>query len=161
MKKHGISKVLVLTIGVIAITFAGISTARADNTIAFAEAYGAAAGSTLYNTQVILGMTADAIAKDVYTNDEAKAIINEQKAVLGLTDDYVAKLLKLVGLDKDDKASLSEISVVIAKINATADALTNYMDNPSDENVDKFQARRQASYAAIAKLLGLDKDNKE
>lgn len=160
MKKHGVVMVLVFAFIVLTIVFAGAGPTQAENQTGFEEAYGAAVGAGLYNIQVILGITADAFAGKVYNKDDAKDIITEQKNVLGLLDDYAGKLLKQASTSKDDLNSLNDISVCIVKLKATADALLGYLANPANDAASDFQTKRKASYAAIEKLLGLDKHKK-
>jgi hypothetical protein len=160
MKKQVVAIVLVFALSIFTVTYAGAASAQAEPQPDFSEAYGAAAGASLYNTQVILGMTADAIVAKVYKNDEVKEIITEQKNILGVLDNYAGKLLKEASLKKDDRESLKDISACIAKLNATADSLLGYMANSSDAAANDFQVKRKASYAAIAKLLGIGQKKK-
>ena len=116
----------------------------------------AAAGFALYDVQIVIGITADAYAKDVYTNEETLDIVNEQTALLETLDGYVIKLQQLSSVSGADKDSLIKISACIEKLNATAEALAAYVNDPSDENVDAFQAKRNASYNMLSDLLGLE-----
>ena len=156
MKKHGVLIVLVFALSVLTLVFAGAGPTQADNQTWCEEAYGASTGGSLYNTQVIIGITADAVATKTYDKDEAKNIITEQKALLDVLGDYADKLLKQGSSNKADLDTLKDISACIAKLKVTADALLAYLANPTDYAVDDFQTKREASYAAIAKLLGID-----
>ena len=160
MKKHGVVIVLIFAFSLLMVAFAGAGTAPAEDLPGYDEAYGAAMGGALYNTQVIIGITADAFAKDVYNKDEAKDIITEQKSLIGVHDNYIGKLLKKASVTKEDKESLNSMSACIAKLNVTADALLAYFVNPTESNADDFQTKRKASYAAIEKLLGINQEKK-
>lgn len=132
--------------------------ARAANDETLVEAFGALSGLALYNTHVVIGMAADAYVKEVYTADETKGMIGEQQNALKLIKEYNDKLLASSSLADADKASLRDINATIGKIQGMMYAFEDYLDNESTENANAFDAARQASYAAIADLLGLKKD---
>ncbi|HOX27997.1 MAG TPA: hypothetical protein PLQ76_02455 [bacterium] len=131
--------------------------ALAEASASFEEAFGAASAFAMYNTQVVLGITADAFVKSVYSSEEAKTIVSEQKTSVGILGDYVKKLLELSTVNDSDKKYLKGIQVCLDKLSETADALTAYIDNQSDENAGDFDTKRKASYDSIAELPGLDK----
>ena len=67
------------------------------------------------------------------------------------------KLLELSTVNDSDKKSLKGIQVCLDKLSETADALTTYIDNQSDENAGDFDTKRKASYDSIVELAGLGK----
>lgn len=161
MKKNSVVMVLVFALSVLTFVFAGaVFSAQTEPPTGFDEAYGASSGVALYNVQVVLGITADAIAGKVYNNDEAKGIINEQKTMLGVMDEYSRKLQKNPSISKYDVDTLKDISTCIGRLKITADSLMSYLANPTSAAANDFEAKRKSSYAAIAKLLGIDKDKK-
>ncbi|MFA6448128.1 MAG: hypothetical protein WCX65_01550 [bacterium] len=129
----------------------------AQETTTFEEAFGAASALAMYNVQVVVGLTADAYAKDVYNGEDAKAVVAEQKGALTTLDGYVVKLLNLTTLTEADRKSLNDISGCLKKLGYTADALTAYIDSQTDDNANDFQAKRKDSYNTLAELLGLEK----
>jgi hypothetical protein len=131
--------------------------ARAADAVSFEEAYGATAGLSLYNIQVVLGLSADAFEKEVYTAEQMNDIVGEQKTVLVTLSDYMVKLQALKTTSAADKKSLKEMDAVTAKLTATAESLLAYVADSSTENAEDFQTKRKASYASIAELLGLEK----
>ena len=153
MKKIGIL-IVFLAACIFGAGFAAPTRATADEE--FNEAFGAAAGFALYNLQIVIGITADAYAKQVYTNEETLNIVNEQKILLETLDGYVPKLQQLSSISQGDQDSLVKISNCIGKLDDTADALAAYVNDPSGENADAFQAKREASYNTLSDLLGLD-----
>lgn len=148
---------IVFVLGVVLASGIGAGRARAAENVSYAEAFGAATGFALYNTQVVLGVTADALSKDVYTADEARGIVSEQKGALDVLRKYVRQLIKASFVAAADKKSLKEIDACIDTLNDTADALNAYLDNPTTDAANDFQEKRKASYAALSDLLGLEK----
>lgn len=156
MKRHALTAISMLMV-VFAALFVAARPARAEGTGLLGEAFGAAAGLALYDAQVIIGMTADASMKDVYTTEESNAVIAEQKNALDVIDGYTEKLLQLeTTLNEDDRKALADVSSCIEKIHATADALTVYISEPTADNANYFEEKRLASYDALSDLLGLE-----
>jgi len=129
----------------------------AQEKVSYDEAFGAASGMSLYNTQVVLGMTADGIAKGVYSMEIANGVTREQSAMLGVLNSYVAQLIQSPSTPESDRTALVAISSCIGRLNETINALNAYIQNPTVINADNFQVKRKASYAAIAELLGIKK----
>jgi hypothetical protein len=155
MKKYHFAIFGILAVYLLAVSLPARAAAD-DETIM--EALGAALGLSLYNSQVIIGMTADAYSSKVYENEQSKTILSEQKSSIGLLKDYVGKIKKLPGTSKSDITTLGEISACIDKIDATIDSLTGYIDDPSQDKADLFEKNRAASYGAIADLLGIKQE---
>jgi hypothetical protein len=130
--------------------------AAAEEPVTMEEAFGFTLGISLYNVQIVLGISADAFAKDVYTADEMTTIINEQISMLDNLGKYLNKLAALKTVSAADKSSMKEGSGCVDKLTATANALSAYVADPSQDNADVYQTKRKASYAAISVLLGLD-----
>ena len=131
--------------------------AAADKPVTIEEALGAAVGAALYNTQVVIGITADSFTKQVYTSDETKTIVKEQKSLLNTLGSYASALIDNPSVEEADKAAMRDILACIGKLNSTADALIAYVDDASDANAQDFQTKRKDSYKSISDLLGLDK----
>lgn len=121
------------------------------------RALGAAAATALYEVQMVLGLSADAFAKKVYTAEQMETMIGEQTNLLKNLDKELSKLQKLESVTEADKKSLKEMSDCIAKLQDTAEALQDYVKDSSDENAEAYQEARKASYAALADLMGLEK----
>ena len=156
MKKH-LMGIALLIMGIALPLILTSHPAKAADTVSFEEAYGATAGLGLYNIQVILGLSADAFEKSVYTADEMNNIVGEQKHVLSTLSDYMTKLQQLKTTSDSDKKSLNDMDAVVSKLGDTADSLLAYVKDSSADNATDFQTKRKDSYAAIADLLGLEK----
>lgn len=124
-----------------------------DDTIVL-EAFGASFGLAVYNSQVVVGLTADSLTKDLYTKEEATTIIAEQKGGLDTLQDYVKKI-QASSIAANEAETLQEMIVCIDKLQATIAALDAFLADRSKDNADDFEAKRQTSYTAIAKLLGI------
>jgi hypothetical protein len=156
MKKHTLATVFV-AVGILMASTIWAKPAVAEDLVAYQEAFGAASGLALYDVQIIIGVTADAYAKNVYTAEETNSIINEQKNALSVLSDYVNKLRELPDESEENLKSLNKISDCISKLGDTADALIGYTADETEENANKFDENRKASYAALAELLGFNK----
>ncbi len=143
MKKLAIAVMVVLLFVTVQVRAEDCSSAR--------EAFGAAIGFSLYNTQMVVGLTADAYVKKVYTTQYTQTICTEQRNALTVLNGHCIKLEEL-GKEVD---TLKEIEGVITKLKATIDALDKYTVNSSSANANDFEAKRKASWAAIAKLLDI------
>jgi len=111
----------------------------------------------LYNTQVVIGLTADSVAKKVYSFEVASRITKEQSAMLEVVNSYVREIIQSPSTLEADRAASKAIATCIDKLNETINALDAYIQNPTDINANNFQVKRKASYAAIAELLGIGK----
>ncbi len=127
---------------------------RAEDCSTVREAFGAAMGLNVYNAQMVAGLTADAYGKKVYTAKEVQTICTEQKNGLTVLSAYCIKLEPLV--NAKELETLKEMEATITKLQATLDALNKYTIAPSSANVNYFEAKRKASWEAVAKLLGMN-----
>jgi hypothetical protein len=153
MKKYSALVVFCFCVGLLSI---GASLARADEKVEFNEAFGAAAGMALYDTQTVIEITADSIGKSVYSSEKTTKIIREQGAMLDVLNSYSKKLIQYPSTTDADKASLKSILSSIDKLYETLNALKAYIQSPSKSNADNFQTKRKTSYSEILKMLGIE-----
>lgn len=145
---------LVIVLGMMVGFGAGARPAQAEASLE--EALGAATAVAMYNAQMVLGLSADAFAKKVYDEETMKTVVGEQKTLLTNLDKHLAGLRKLDSISAEDKKALKSLSDCLAKLQQTADALLEYVEEQSDVNAEDYQTKRKASYAAIAEVMGLE-----
>ncbi len=132
---------------------AGATNAKAEEGSVVYETVGFLYTSSMYDAQVILGLTADAIQNKIYEDDVTRQIIEEQVGLLSGMKDNAQKLAAEFKAAGEDAAIMYEIISCIEKLEDTAATLKQYIDEPTQENADLFQEKRALSYDSIKKLM--------
>jgi hypothetical protein len=120
------------------------------------EALGGSCGLLLYNTYMIVGMTADAFAEGVYDVDKSTQILDEQSAGIGAVKEQYNALLSSGFLTAESdqqfiKETLDAFDLVVLEI----ESLEKYLSTSSPKDADEYEANRQEAWAEIARLLDI------
>lgn len=120
------------------------------------ETLGTVYAITLYNLQIIAGITADAYHAEVYTREEALNIVGEQQSLLTNLRKTTQKILASdTPFTDEDRKATEDFLTLTDKFEATYSALRNFIENSSEENARKYDEKRLESYKFLAELLGL------
>ncbi len=128
----------------------------AGNQAAQLEALGATAAIALYNSHLLVAISADALLKGSVTDSQAMLMITEQRNMMNILAPYVENLLNSGTLTTADAGALERIRTCCQNIVILADSLDAYVGDKSPENAYIVEERRKESYASIAQFLGLD-----
>lgn len=150
-----------LKITTIAVAFAVVAlfprqaAAYTNEDMGFAlESFGVAFGLAVYNTQMVIGLSADSLEAALYPDEQIKHFVDEQLSTLNVLRETVIKVQK-AGIASNEESVLNDMLYTIDRLKETANALNGYIANPTNENADYFQTMREASYNSVANLLGL------
>lgn len=133
----------------------GWTAAEESDPLIMNEAFGGAFGFAIYNSQVIVGITADSLYYQVYEPDVASSIIAEQDRCLVILREYVQKIIDAHLADNEEEL-LQRMIDATYYLQDTISALNAYIADSSVDNANDFDQKRQKSYNAIASLLGID-----
>jgi hypothetical protein len=132
----------------------GASSLHAGQGVLVGEALGAASAIALYNSLTIIGMTADMLGKKIYSDQQILALLTEQKGFMVLMADYMTRLVGQPPLSAAGEANLLSMGDAAKKMQATIDALTDYVKAPDKAKADDFLKKKQAAADVLKKLLG-------
>jgi cob(I)alamin adenosyltransferase len=112
------------------------------------------------STILLIGVTADAFAKDVYKPEQVRAIM---KPIIKQLD-AVSNLLRKVqeaGLSEQDDDYVDQIIEMYRLLQDEARALDKFVIKKGESEAKAFEKARQAAVKALGKLTGEDKDEDE
>jgi len=119
----------------------------------YEEAYGTSTKFLLYNVHMAICMADDAFRNNVYTVEETKRIIKEQKAIISIVTDQVNQLLYVS--DDNVKKPLEGIKKCLSELDNLAVRFETYFNDRSGLNSEALGVARESSYKCVAKLLKL------
>jgi hypothetical protein len=115
---------------------------------------------TANSTFLLIGVTADAFAKDAYTPDQVRGIM---KPIIKQLD-AVSNLLRKVqeeGLSEQDDDYIDQIVELYRLLQDEARGLDKFVIKRGDSELKGFDKARKAALKALNKLSGEDKDEEE
>ena len=120
------------------------------------ETMGSLSAFSLYDAYCVIGVMADAYIGEVYEAEYVTQIIGEQIILLTTFTEAMDKLNNSGFIteqsDKDYIASSKECASLLSK---EAEALQNYLKDPTTANSDSFQNNRNSAWIKISALLGI------
>jgi hypothetical protein len=120
------------------------------------ETVGALTASHCYQTYLNIGMVADAKAKGTYSEKDAYRILESVLSLLDTVDRKLVDLTKLE-LDAKDRDTLEQMRKLSKLLRDQGKALQSSWNSGRTEDLAKYDEVRKDSWAAISKLLGLEK----
>jgi cob(I)alamin adenosyltransferase len=115
---------------------------------------------TANSTFLLIGVTADAFAKDAYKPDQVRGIM---KPIIKQLD-AVSNLLRKVqeeGLSEQDDDYIDQIVELYRLLQDEARALDKFVIKKGESEAKAFEKARKAALKALGKLTGEDKDDEE
>lgn len=112
------------------------------------------------STFLLIGVTADAFAKDVYTPEQVRGIM---KPIIKQLD-AVSTLLRKVqeeGLSEQDDDYIDQIVELYRLLQNEARALDKFVIKKGEADAKSFEKARKAALKALGKLTGEDNDEDE
>ena len=118
---------------------------------------GGLSGAHLYTTYAYVGVLADGLAKDLYTVDQTKLLLNE---VVTVSDNLVKNLTRVRdgGLSPEDAQSIDNMIEIYKLLQDEATAAIQYADTRSVTDAENFETARKTVWPKIATLLGISAD---
>jgi hypothetical protein len=120
------------------------------------EVIGTLTASHCYQTYLNIGMVADGKSKGVYTEKDAYRVLESVVSLLDTVDKKMGELSK-VDLEASDRDTLEQMRKLSLLLRDQGKALQTAWDTGRPEDATKYENVRKDSWAAISKLLGLDK----
>lgn len=124
------------------------------------EAIGGLSMVTARNTFLLIGVTADAFAKQAYKGDQVEAIM---KSVIRQLDTVSNQLRKLqdAELSEANDQYVDQIVSVYRLLQDQARALDKFVAKPGEGTANAFEKARKAALTALDKLAGDDKEEEK
>jgi hypothetical protein len=112
-------------------------------------------GTHVYTTYLYIGVVADGLSKDLYTDEQTKELLNE---VVASSDTLMRNLTRVRdgGLSEEDAAAINEMIEIHGLLQEQANAAIIYTDSRSEEDAQRFDQIRTTVWPKIASLLGLE-----
>jgi len=117
---------------------------------------GTLTASHCYQTYLNIGLVADAKARGTYSEKDAYRILESVLSLLDTVDRKLADLTKFE-LEASDRESLEQMRKLSRLLQDQGKALATSWDTGRPEDTGKYESVRKDSWAAISKLLGLEK----
>jgi hypothetical protein len=121
----------------------------------YLEALGGLSASHLYQTYLNIGLLADGVEKDVYTQEEADKMLASVMDLMKLVDVQLAKVRK-ADLTADDQVSFDRIKAVMGLLRLQSETLKNYWASGDTNDATQYHLAREAAWKGLSKVLGLD-----
>ena len=151
MKKTGICILgLLLAIGLV---FAPPIAAQDEGILL--ETIGVLSAQGLYLTYTAIGTLADGYNKDLYEEEFMLQILQQYIELTKVAKDQMQSLLSTQTLTGEDIGFVNNIVTTYNLLLAEANAMRNYVLTGTQEHVDEFHKHRNAAWANISDLLGL------
>jgi hypothetical protein len=116
------------------------------------ESYGFTFASLLYNTHMVLGLTADAFANKAIDLQLATQIVTEQQGFLESMVSYAEQVAAAPSFQGSE--TLPKMTDSARQLSKMADALAAYLSDASEENLANYNTARQESSDSIDVLMG-------
>jgi hypothetical protein len=120
------------------------------------EIIGTLTASHCYQTYLNIGLVADGKLKGVYSEKDAYRVLESVVSLLDTVDRKLGDLSK-VDLEANDRDTLEQMRKLSRLLRDQGKALETAWDTGREEDTAKYENMRKDSWAAIGKLLGLDK----
>ncbi|MFL5243945.1 MAG: hypothetical protein ACJ8FY_17730 [Gemmataceae bacterium] len=118
------------------------------------ETLGALSTAHFYQTYLNIGLLADAKAKGLYSPKDAFKVLDSVLALHKSVDRKLAALDK-IDLDREDRASLEQMSRLSALLRKQAKNLQIFWDTDKDEDAALYESVRKETWASLSKLMGI------
>jgi hypothetical protein len=122
------------------------------------SAIGGMAMVTAQQSALIVGMTADAFSKDVYTPDQVQAFIKATTAQLEAVKALLQKV-RDAGLSDDDDGAIEKFMDAYSLIQEEAAALEKFVAKRGAAEAKAFEKARDKALKALDKLSTKDDDD--
>jgi hypothetical protein len=109
----------------------------------------------LYQSYLNITLLADSVEHGVYKKAVAGRMLVEVGNTLNVVDRQLARL-QVSGLDPEDRKDVAAVRKLSSQLRDQARELQAYWDSPTPAQARKYQQARQATWAGLKPLLGID-----
>lgn len=127
------------------------------------EVVGGLTAGHLYQSYLNIGMLADAVENEVYTDAEAKKLLGTVTALMDTVDLQLTRLNESI-TDAEDQKRLGQVRQLTALLRIQAKELRGYWDVPAKDvelrkqHELKFHKARDEAWTGIKELLGIKEE---
>ncbi len=116
---------------------------------------GALGGAHVYTTYAYIGVLADGLSKQLYTDEQTKELLAE---VVTVSDSLVKNMERVRdgGLSEGDTEAINGMIEIYKLLKDEASAAIRFADSRSVEDAEKFDQIRTTVWPKISALLGLE-----
>lgn len=136
-----------------------IAPARAQDPKAanpWAVTLGATSAQATFSTYMAIAELADLAGAKTYDKDKCIEIAGMYAKLTENAKESLTDLLDSGKVNRDDEEALRQIVVINDLLGKTAQSITTYLKDSSDENEAAYQKARQKSWKALSKFLGIE-----
>lgn len=127
------------------------------------EVVGGLTAGHLYQSYLNIGMLADAVENEVYTDAEAKKLLGTVTALMDTVDLQLTRLNEALD-DAEDRKRLAQVRQLTGLLRAQAKELRGYWEVPAKDmelrkqHELKFHKAREEAWTGIKELLGIKEE---
>lgn len=121
----------------------------------YLETIGGLSAVHLYQTYLNIGLLADAVENETYTNTEAVNVMLTVTELLNLVAKQLGKVPSS-GLTGEDEAALESIRHLTGLLRTQSNALLGYWASGEEMYANRYQGAREQSWNAIKEMMGLE-----
>jgi len=122
------------------------------------ETVGTLTAAHCHQTYLNIGFIADGKAKGTYSDDAAYRLLDLIVSLLDSVDRRLTVLAK-IDLGTEDRASLQQMRDLSDLLYRQANQLETFWHSGKDEDGARYEEVRKASWAAIRKFTGIDRES--
>lgn len=112
-------------------------------------------GSHVYTTYLYIGVVADSLSKELYTEEQVKELLGE---VVISSDTLVKNMIRVRdgGLSPEDTEAINGMIEIYGLLKEQANAAIVFTDSRSPDDAERFEQIRTTVWPKISTLLGLE-----
>jgi hypothetical protein len=118
------------------------------------ETLGGLCASHLYQSYLNIGLLADAVDNQTYTQAQAQEMLGTVVSLMDTVDRQLDKLIRN-DLSEDDKRDVERIRALSALLRVQVLALRNYWSTGSAELAARYHQAREKAWQGLSEVLGL------
>lgn len=121
------------------------------------EALGGSCGLLLYNTYLVVGMTADGFSAKMYDAAEANQILDEQAGgIEAIHEQYDALLDSGFLASESDQQFIKETLAAFDIVSHEIEALQKYFVSENVDDATEYDNYRKSAWTEISRLLDIE-----
>lgn len=118
---------------------------------------GGSMAAMAYNSYISIGAIGDAYESEAYDDETVNSLMQEQVNICVKLQEQLRDFVESgFTSDSNDLEYLNRFDGILELLQDEAQALIDYVDNPAELSAEQFQSAREAAWAEIADLLGIE-----
>jgi hypothetical protein len=118
------------------------------------ETLGGLSAAHLYQSYLNIGLVADAVENDTYTQAQASQMLFTVAGLMDVVDKQLERLTKME-LGADDKQNVQRIRAISSLMRVQVASLQAYWLTGDDKHAKRYHETREKAWAGLSEVLGL------